>query len=278
MSCLYKIEQSQSTFTDTEKKICDYIIKNKHEVVNFSAQILAEKTETSGAAIIRFSKKIGYKGFTSLKVDLAKDLGDKEELFDTLINDGDSYKTLIQKSYALNMQNLKETYKMISEEEIFYAAETILNSEKIYLYGLGGSGIVCKDFQHKLSRINKMVLYQEDFHIQLAQAAYITSKDVAIAISYSGNTKEVILAMKHAKENGAITIAITKHAKTSLSKMIDIPLYIPIEEKELRLGAISSRFSSLMITDLLYLGIAKDNINKTRGQIIKTRKLINEFE
>lgn len=278
MSCLYKIEQSQSTFTDTEKKICDYIIKNKHEVVNFSAQILAVKTETSGAAIIRFSKKIGYKGFTSLKVDLAKDLGDKEELFDTLINDGDSYKTLIQKSYALNMQNLKETYKMISEEEIFYAAETILNSEKIYLYGLGGSGIVCKDFQHKLSRINKMVLYQEDFHIQLAQAAYITSKDVAIAISYSGNTKEVILAMKHAKENGAITIAITKHAKTSLSKMIDIPLYIPIEEKELRLGAISSRFSSLMITDLLYLGIAKDNINKTRGQIIKTRKLINEFE
>lgn len=278
MSCLYKIEQSRSTFTETEKKICDYIIKNKHEVVNVSAQILAEKTETSGAAIIRFSKKIGYKGFTSLKVDLAKDLGDKEELFDTIINEGDSYKTLIQKSYALNMQNLKETYKMIPEEDIHRAADAILNSEKIYLYGLGGSGIVCKDFQHKLSRINKMVLYQEDFHIQLAQAAYITSNDVAIAISYSGNTREVNLAMKHAKENGATTIAITKHAKTSLSKLIDIPLYIPIEEKELRLGAISSRFSSLMITDLLYLGVAKDNIEKTRGQIIKTRKLINEFE
>lgn len=278
MSCLYKIEQSRSTFTETEKKICDYIIKNKHEVVNVSAQILAEKTETSGAAIIRFSKKIGYKGFTSLKVDLAKDLGDKEEFFDTIINESDTFKTLIQKSYALNMQNLKETYKMIPEEDIHRAADAILNCEKIYLYGLGGSGIVCKDFQHKLSRINKMVLYQEDFHIQLAQAAYITSKDVAIAISYSGNTREVNLAMKHAKENGATTIAITKHAKTTLSKLIDIPLYIPIEEKELRLGAISSRFSSLMITDLLYLGVAKDNIEKTRGQIIKTRKLINEFE
>lgn len=278
MSCLYKIEQSKSMFTDTEKKISDYIMKHKHDVVNVSVQMLAKKTVTSSAAVIRFSKKIGYKGFTSLKVDLAKDLGNKEELFDTIIKDGDTFQALIQKSYALNMQNLKETFKMLTEENLSLAVDAILKSERIYLYGLGGSGIVCKDFQHKLTRINRLVMYQEDFHIQLAQAAYMSARDVAIAISYGGNTKEVNLAMRFAKEQGTKTIAITKHAKTLLSKMVDIPLYIPIEEKELRLGAISSRFSSLMITDLLYLGVAKDNLNKTRDQIITTRKLIHEIE
>lgn len=278
MSCLYKIEQSKSMFTDTEKKISDYIMKHKHDVVNVSVQMLAKKTVTSSAAVIRFSKKIGYKGFTSLKVDLAKDLGNKEELFDTIIKDGDTFQALIQKSYALNMQNLNETFKMLTEENLSLAVDAILKSERIYLYGLGGSGIVCKDFQHKLTRINRLVMYQEDFHIQLAQAAYMSARDVAIAISYGGNTKEVNLAMRFAKEQGTKTIAITKHAKTLLSKMVDIPLYIPIEEKELRLGAISSRFSSLMITDLLYLGVAKDNLNKTRDQIITTRKLIHEIE
>lgn len=95
MSCLYKIEQSKSMFTDTEKKISDYIMKHKHDVVNVSVQMLAKKTVTSSAAVIRFSKKIGYKGFTSLKVDLAKDLGNKEELFDTIIKDGDTFQALM---------------------------------------------------------------------------------------------------------------------------------------------------------------------------------------
>lgn len=278
MSCLYKIEQTQSTFTDTEKKISDYIKKHKHTVVNASAQNLANKTSTSSAAVIRFSKKLGYKGFTSLKVDLAKDIGNTEELFDTIIKDGDTFQTLIQKSYMLNMQNFKETFKMINEESLCQAVTAILKSKRIYLFGLGGSGIVCKDLQHKLTRINRVVMYQEDFHIQIAQAAYMSANDIAIAISYGGNTTEVNLAMKLAKENGTKTIAITKHAKTLLSKIVDIPLYIPIEEKELRLGAISSRFSSLMITDLLYLGVAKDNLEKTRGQIITTREIIHKIE
>lgn len=278
MSCLYKIEQSQSAFTDTEKKIAEYLIQNKNEVVNYSAQILAGKTKSSAAAIIRFSKKLGYKGFMSLKVELAKDLGDNDELFDIIIKNKDSMETLIQKSYNLNVQNLKETYRMITEKNLVEAVDCILHSEKIYLYGSGGSGIVCRDFMHKLSRINKTVVYQEDFHMQLTQTAFISEKDVAIAISYGGNTKEVNVAMKHAKKNGTKTIGITKNAKTILSKIIDIPLFIPIEEKEIRLGAISSRFSSLMVTDLLYLAIAKDNFDVTKSDIIKTRKLINEIE
>lgn len=278
MSCLYKIEQSKSVFTDTEKRIAEYIFQNKNTVVNYSAQVLANHTKSSAAAIIRFSKKLGYKGFTSLKVNLAKDLGDHDELFDVIVRNKDSIETLIQKSYNLNMQNIKETYRMITEKNLEDAVNVILKSEKIYLYGSGGSGIVCKDFMHKLSRINKTVVYQEDFHMQLTQTAFITSKDVAIAISYGGSTKEVNVAMKHAKANGAKAIGITKYAKTVLSKLIDIPLYIPIEEKELRLGAISSRFSSLMVTDLLYLAIAKDNFDVTKSDIIKTRKLLNEIE
>ena len=83
MSCIYKIKEGRKSFTSTEKRIADYILNYRLETVEASVQDLAERTNTSAAAWIRFSKKLGYKGLTALKMDLAKndDDNEKDELF-----------------------------------------------------------------------------------------------------------------------------------------------------------------------------------------------------
>lgn len=102
--------------------------------------------------------------------------------------------------------------------------------------------------------------------------------DIAIAISYSGDKKEVNLAIKEAKEKGAKIIAITRYnGNSTLSKISDICLNIPNEEKEFRLGAIASRVSALSIIDVLYLGIVRDNIDDTKKCIIETRDIVTKL-
>ena len=84
--------------------------------------------------------------------------------------------------------------------------------------------------------------------------------------------------MFYAKEVGAKTIAITQFSNSPLVKASELVLHIPSEEKELRIGAISSRMASLILTDLLYLGIAKQDIGITKKQIVKTREIIGKIK
>lgn len=277
MSSIFRIREGFSTYTDTEKRLADYILEHKEEVVNYSAQILGEKVNTSAAAVVRFAKKLGFKGYTALKVELAKDQTIEQVDFDDIIKTEDTVAVMVKKANAMNLRTIEQTYKLINTDVLEEVIGKLIEADTIYLFGVGGSGVVCDDLLNKLIRINKRVIFNKDPHIQLAGAAHITSKDVAIGVSYSGNTKEINTAMSQAELMGAYTVGITQMSKSKMSKICEALLHVPSEEKELRLGAIQSRNSSLIITDLLYYGITKADIDHSKDSLRRTRDLISDI-
>lgn len=278
MSCIFKIKEGLNSFTNTEKKLANYILKNKEEVVSLSAQELSDKADISPAAVVRFSKTLGYKGFTALKVDLAKDRDERENDTSVIISAEDSIKDIIRKVKVSNTSSIDETIGLLNIDTINSVVEAMIKAKRIYLFGIGASGLVAMDLQQKLLRINKNTLYQMDSHTQIASSVHIEEGDVAIGISYSGETNEVNVPLKIAKEKGATTIAITRYNKNSLSKLVDYSIYLPNDEKELRVGAITSRIDALTIVDILYLGVVKDDFERTKNDIRKTRDVINSIK
>lgn len=278
MSCIFKIKEGFNSFTNTEKKLAEYILKNKDEVIGLSAQDLSDKADISPAAVVRFSKTLGYKGFTALKVDLAKDRDEKENDTSVIINEDDTIKDIIRKVKVSNISSIEETMGLMNIDTIKNAIEAMVKAKRIYLFGIGASGLVAMDLQQKLLRINKSTLYQMDPHTQISSAVHIEKGDIAIGISYSGETKEVNLPLRLAKENGAETIAITRYNKNSLSKIADYTIYLPNYEKELRVGAITSRIDALTIIDILYLGVAKNDFGKTKEYIKTTRDIVHSIK
>ena len=278
MSCIFKIKEGFNSFTNTEKKLAEYIIKNKDEVVGLSAQELSSKADISPAAVVRFSKTLGYKGFTALKVDLAKDRDERDDETSVIINEDDSLKDIIRKVKVSNISSIDETIGLMNVDTMKIIIEAMINAKRIYLFGIGASGLVALDLQQKLLRINKSTLYQIDPHTQIASAVHIEKEDVAIGISYSGETKEVNVPLKIAKEKGAKTIAITRYNKNSLSKISDYAIYLPNYEKEFRVGAITSRIDALTIVDILYLGVARNEFKQTKEYIKSTREAINSIK
>ncbi len=278
MSCIYKIREGSASYTDTEKKLAQYILEHRNEVTLNSAQVLGERVGVSAAAVIRFSKKLGYNGFTAMKVDLAKDDTVDIVNFDDMIQEQDSMEMILKKAENLNTMLQNQAYRLINAESLEKAVQALLNCRTVYLFGISGSGIVCMDFMQKLSRINRHAVYHSDFHDQLAAAAHMTEEDAAIAVSYGGKTNEVNAAMELAKEMGAATIAITQFKKSPLTRLANILLYIPSTERDLRLGAIASRNASLIVTDLLYLGLVKSNIGLTRECLVRTKEAIKRLK
>ena len=106
----------------------------------------------------------------------------------------------------------------------------------------------------------------------------IEKGDVAVIISYSGLTKEIIDIAKNIKQRGGIIIAITKYGSNKLSSLSDYHLFVPKLEGPLRVGASSSRVSQLCIVDILYNLYLSLETEKSMDKIILTNKLLEKEE
>ena len=279
LGCTLLIRESMATLTETETRLANYLLANKGEVIRMNTKEFAAACASSPAAVIRFSHKLGFSGFTDLKLDLAQESGAvASDDFQTVIHDNDDMSTLVQKAERIHLRNLSRTYRMINLSVLSAAVAAICDARHIHLFGVGASGLLAMDFLYKSSRIGIPAFYHEDTHTNLATAALLGPEDIVIAISYSGETQETLLAARTAKESGCKIVAITQANQNSLARLADYPLYIPSEEQEFRVGAMTSRTSGHLLLDLLYLGVAKHSPERTEENLHKTRELIRTLQ
>ena len=174
---------------------------------------------------------------------------------------------------------MDKTVNLIQEEDLEKAIELLSKAKNIYIYSVGVSGLVGQDFYYKLSRINKRCIAHVDTHLQITSSILMEPEDVAVAISYSGTTKEVIKCVENANKNNVPVISITKASiSNKLEDLSDITLKVPYVEKSLREGAMSSRISQLAIIDMLFIGMAKENIEEVENKLVVTREAVKDLK
>ena len=279
MTCTVFIRACLDQLTETDRRLASYLLDHSREAIHMSAKELSAQCDTSPAAVVRLSQKLGFKGFTALKLELAKESGQEEpDVFRSAIRDNDDMETIVRKAEQIHLRNTSLTYQMVNVSVLSQAVEEICAGRRIHLFGVGASGLLAMDFLYKSSRIGIPAFYHADVHTNLATAALLGPEDIVIAISCSGKTLDTVLAAEAPRERGSKIIAITQANRNTLSRLADYPLYIPGEEPELRVGAMTSRTSGLLILDLLFLGIAKHNPEQTQESLRQTRELIRTFQ
>ena len=280
MDILEYIQQNYEKFTDREKLIADYLLSTKKSIINLSAKDIGDLTNTSAATVVRFSKKVGFNSLNEMKLELSISLNENEE------NQNFEYldKELETRDIIYGIKNsidtvMEKTAKLIKEDEFEKAVELLINANNIYIYSVGVSGLVGLDFYYKLSRINKRCIAHTDTHLQITSSILMQPGDVAVAISYSGDTREVIKCVENARKLKVPVISITKASMNNkLENLSDITLKVPFVEKSLREGAMSSRISQLAVIDMLFIGMAKNNLKEIEEKLIVTREAVRELK
>lgn len=74
MSVVTTIESIKNELSTTDLKLADYIVENLDEIPTMTSNVLAVHSNTSPAAVIRFSKKLGFSKFSDFKLALTKDI------------------------------------------------------------------------------------------------------------------------------------------------------------------------------------------------------------
>lgn len=280
MNILEYIKQNYEDFTDSEKLIADYLLSNNESIINLSAKEIGEITNTSAATLIRFSKKLGFESLNEMKLKLSMSLRDIKEKADfEYINKKLETTDIIYGIKKSIDKVMDKTVNLIQEEDLEKAIDLLSQAKNIYIYSVGVSGLVGQDFYYKLSRINKRCIAHVDTHLQITSSILMEPEDVAVAISYSGTTKEVIKCVENANKNNVPVISITKASISNrLEDLSDITLKVPYVEKSLREGAMSSRISQLAIIDMLFIGMAKENIEEVENKLVVTREAVKDLK
>ena len=278
MDIVLQIKEEYRKFTKSEKKVADYFIENYKDAINESIQSIAATTDTSPATVIRFVKALKFDGLQQLKLAIAADMdSQKPDITDEIIHPKDGLCEIVEKNKRNLVKSIEKLYALMDMDLIEKSIDAIDLAKKVYLFGVGASGIVCYDINYKLSRIGKDVVFNNDIHLQLVNLNFITKEDACVCVSYSGNTKETVLVAEIAKRAGAKTIGICCFGKNELSKICDITLRVPHDERELRLGAISSRNTTLTLLDMIYLAISHRHYPEVLEDIEATRDLIKKL-
>src|SRR5690554_1813823 len=276
MSIMINMLKERENLSVSERAVVDYLIENKGSLKDLSVESIAKASFTSPASIVRMAKKLGYDRFKDFKVDfiLANskvEIPDDKEYKDIiLVQNKENYsgKTAVEN----NIRALEDTIRLYSESSIRKAAEMIMTSRKILLFGKGSSSLACQDFQMKLRRIDRFCIAQDDLHEQLIDVTFADQRDVIILISNSGETEEIVQAATLARENNAKIISIVRAGKSFISDVSDIVLYSSALEGEFRSAAMTSRISQMAIVDALFTECAYYDLDRSVRKLEKTYK------
>jgi len=272
--CLARLKGVYRSLNPAEKKVSDYILAYPEEVIGLSITEVAENSQTSEATVVRVSQLVGYQGFQELKIMLAKDLGSFFAEIPEEIKRGDSMSEVTAKVLQTNIQAIRDTLDVLDVGEMERTVKVISNARRADFYGVGASGIVALDAQSKFLRINIESMAFIDPHLQAISAALLTKRDVAVGISHSGSTKDIVDSLSLAKSSGATVICITNHMRSPIAKISDIKLFTASREATFRSGAIASRIAQLSVIDVLFLGVLMSRYDSTVKSLEKTTEAV----
>ena len=219
-----------------------------------SISALAQAAGVSEPTVNRFARSLGFDGFAAFKLGLAQSMGRGERLLDAGVEPGDTAPIYGQKIVGAAIEALTRARDALEPAAIEAAVAALGRARQILLMGVGASGPVALDAQHKLARLDIPTVAHLDPIMQRLAALSAKQADVLLAISGSGRTQLVVESARLAREQGATVLALTA-PRSPLAAEADILLAVePAEDSDLN-TPMGSRLVHLAMIDVLVTGL-----------------------
>nr|WP_106769805.1 MurR/RpiR family transcriptional regulator [Paenibacillus faecalis] len=273
---LLNIQSHLNGLTKAEQKVAQYILDHASDIIYHSVTELAEKADVGETTVLRLCRKLKFQGFQDFKLSLAQDLVKPLDHLHEEVTEEDNAMALNEKIIATHIRTLEQTRELAVSEQLGKAIDALHQARSIYFFGVGSSGLTAVQAAHSFSRIGKHSSAKTDTHFQAMEAALMTKEDVAVGLSISGSTKDMIENLTLAKKTGATIIAITSNARSPITKVADIVLLMIARENPLQGSSLSAKISQLAVIDILNVAVSlrmKDDALRVREV---TAKAISE--
>ncbi|WP_404340879.1 MurR/RpiR family transcriptional regulator [Pseudoalteromonas mariniglutinosa] len=279
MSTFVKIKALRQSLSSSEAKLADFTLNSANAIRNLSSVELAKVVGVSQSSVVKFSQKLGYKGFPAFKLAVIDALNDEtnEPKLHGKITLSDSLEQIAEKLLSSKLAVLTETKNLNEAVAVERAVELLKSAKRILICGIGGSALVAKDFSYKLQKLGIPAIAEPDGHAQIAYVSTFAKGDLVIAISESGMTREIAEVVKQAKTNDCAVISVTKFGSSLVADSADVKLYSVAEEESVRLSSILARTAQDFVIDILFIALTQSS-RQGRKLLEHSNEVVSKFK
>lgn len=281
MSVQGRILNVQTELSAAEAKIARYILDHSRDVLKMTVSQLADAAGSSPASVIRLTKSLDIGSFTTMKILLSSDLTKgkhKQEDF-TDITKNEQLNSIKEKLLTGALQSIRETTDQLNEKEVKNLVKAMTQTQHLFLFGVGASYLTAENISQKWNRIGYLATADIDLNALLPKITNADQHDIVWLISNSGESPEVIVAAKTAKDAGIKVVSLTKFGNNSLAKLSDIALHTsqPIETQN-RIAATNSLLTQFMLVDIIFYYFVSRTFDKSKKALDVSHGIIQVYK
>ena len=275
---VYKyIEEHFEQFTNTEKRFVHFLLSNKFKAPFLSAYEIANRIKANSSTLIRFAKKIGFKGYPELQKNLGQLLV-KEITYSSDLEKAKKFtepkeNNIIQVSLNKSYSNMLELLKNVDEQKIKVFSKKICTSRKKVIIANRSSYSAGHFIYFELKAIIPQVYFLSDYdHSYYDIFGDLNARDVIIAISAPRYTKLTINFVKYAVQKKINVIAITDSPVSPLFSLSSICLFAPTQSATFH----NSNVAMMALIDAVIAQVFSQNKETSIRRLEKGEKVIKD--
>jgi RpiR family carbohydrate utilization transcriptional regulator len=258
-----RVQAALPALPPAEQRVARLVLADARAFASQPVGELAARARVSKPTVVRFCRSVGYDGLADFKRKLAGSVNQGVPFVHRAVDEGDRPAEIVVKvldntvSALLGFRNRASAGAY--ERAIELLARAGAEGRSIQFWGVGNSGIVAQDAQHKFFRLGVHSSAVADGHVQVMAATMLGPGDVVVLISNSGRTRDLLDAAEIARRKGANTVLVTTSGSPlaqTANGSAHVLLAADHPEDHDRYSPMVSRLLHLVIVDILVTGVA----------------------
>lgn len=255
---LLLLREAQSDRSQIDCLLASYFLECGYAIENMTTRMVAADTATSPATVVRFCKSLGTDGFNDFKrLYLAElsyiDEGTGEVNPNLPFAEDDNLRAVALKIGHLHEAAIEDTLELLNYDDLRCAQNILVQAKTIHVFSAGTSMNQAETFREKMLKVGRIVSIPNNLNYQTYEADCLGAGDLALIISYSGETKSMVRIARHCHEVGVPVLALTCVGDNAVASYADCRLCIATRESLFEtIGDYSTHASVNVLLDILY--------------------------
>jgi DNA-binding MurR/RpiR family transcriptional regulator len=256
MSSLLKIRAERDQMSAIERRIADFLLDNAHLLRDYSSQQLADALGISQSSVVKFSQKLGFKGYPDLKYAIGQAVargGGGDEGIAAVATAEDPRTALAEHLWQLKAQAEAETGLINPGERVDAITTLLQQAGKVYVIGLGEDGMPARAFATRLSMLGIVTVHYVDAVLMQAGVSSAAPGDVLMMFSEHGRQPALCQIGRLFRERGGKVVTVTRHTPNPLRAHADATLLVSAHDERRHIEPLLYQCALQHLLDLIFV-------------------------
>ncbi len=265
MQPLLVIRSERGQMSAIERRIADFILENTHLLRDYSSQQLANALGISQSSVVKFSQKLGFKGYPDLKFSIgeavARNGGDAQPSEDAAAG---GQQALSEDLWRAKGRAEEETRLLNPPERVDAVVEMLRGADKAFVVGTGEDGVAARAFAIRLSLLGFPAIHHYDPVLVPAEVATSQPGDLLILFSERGQQSSLCQLARLFQRRGGKVVSVTRHTANPLRAHADLALLVSAHDDRSHVEPLLYQAAQQQLLDLLFLLLCGDEARRRR--------------